>query len=67
MGALDVSNMYGVESPCKEFRLWYCLSKSRRIPRMAIDDIGIQPDYCIDESIPEHKWVDFVTEILNQK
>jgi len=66
-GALDISNMYFVESPCKEFKLWYCLSKSRRIPNMTIDDIGIQPDYFIDKSIPDYKWVDFATEILNQK
>jgi Periplasmic protease len=66
-GALDISNLYSVESPCKELRLSYCLSRSRRIPDMAIDDIGIQPDFFIDKSIPDYKWVDFAVEILNQK
>jgi hypothetical protein len=65
-GALDISNMYSVESPCKEFNLWYCLSRSLRIPDMTIDDIGLQPDYYIDKTIPQYKWVEFVNEVLNQ-
>jgi hypothetical protein len=63
-GALDISNMYSVESPCKEFKLWCCLSKSHRIPDMTIDDKGIQPDYFLDNTIPQYKWVDFVKEVL---
>lgn len=65
-GALDISNMYSIESSCKEFRLNYCLSRSLRIPNFAIDDIGIQPDYYLDKTIPQHKWVEAVNEILNQ-
>ena len=64
-GALDISNMLSIESPCKEFELWYCMSRSMRIPDMTIDDIGIQPDYYLDKTIPEHKWVKFVNEVLN--
>jgi len=64
-GALDISNMYSVDSPCEEFRLWYCLSRSMRIPNMTIDDIGLQPDYYLDKTIPSYKWVEFVNEILN--
>lgn len=66
-GVLDISNMYFVDSPCKEFKLGYSLSKSLRIPDMAIDEKGIQPDYYIDKSIPEYKWIDFVSGILNAK
>jgi len=65
-GALDVSNLYEVESPCKEFELTYCLSRSLRIPGMVIDDIGLQPDFYLDKTIPKDKWVEFVNEILNQ-
>ncbi|MDR1985048.1 MAG: hypothetical protein LBQ28_09550 [Prevotellaceae bacterium] len=65
-GALDISNMYSVESPCKEFKLWYCLTKSHRIPEMTFDNKGIQPDYYIDKTIPQYKWVDFVKEVLNK-
>ena len=65
-GALDMSNMNSVESPCKEFELWYCMSKSIRVPDMTIDDIGLQPDYYLDKTIPQYKWVEFVSDILNQ-
>ncbi|MDR0436782.1 MAG: hypothetical protein LBH22_00615 [Bacteroidales bacterium] len=65
-GALDVSNMYSVNSPCEEFQLWYCLSRSMRIPNMVIDDIGLQPDFYLDKTIPQYKWVEFVNGILNQ-
>jgi len=65
-GSLDISNMNFVKSPCEEFELGYCLSKSFRIPDMAIDEVGIQPDYYINKTIPKYKWIDFVTEILNE-
>lgn len=65
-GVLDISNMNFVPSPCNEFQLGYCLSKSLRIPDMAIDDKGIQPDYYIDNSISKFKWIEFVQTILNQ-
>ena len=64
MGMLDISNMYFVKSPCKKFELGYSLSRSMRIPEMPIDNIGFQPDYYLDKSIPKHEWVDFVTKTL---
>ncbi len=66
-GVLDISNMYFVKSPCDEFELGYCLSKSFRIPEMTVDGKGIQPDYFLDSEIEEHNWLDFVTKTLNQK
>ena len=65
-GALDFSNLYSIKSPCKEFRLWYSLSRSLHIHDFAIDDIGVQPDYYLDKTIPQNKWVEFVNEMLNQ-
>ena len=59
-GVLDISNMMFVPSPCEEFELAYSLSRSMRIPEMAIDDKGIQPDYYIAKDVPAYKWVDFV-------
>ena len=59
-GALDISNMIFIESPCKEFELGYCMSRSLRIP-----DIGLQPDYFLDKTIPQYKWIEFVNDILN--
>lgn len=63
-GVLDISNMYFVESPCKEYRLGYALSKSYRIPNMAIDNKGIQPDYYIDQTIQNPEWVEYARKIL---
>ncbi|NLA24020.1 MAG: peptidase S41 [Bacteroidales bacterium] len=64
-GMLDISNMYYVESPCKEFELGYSLSRSMRIPGFAIDEKGLQPDYYLDKSISQYEWTDYVNKILN--
>lgn len=64
-GMLDISNVNIINSPCNDFELYYGLSKSFRIPDFAIDDIGLQPDYFIDSTIPEYDWVDQVNKILN--
>lgn len=66
MGVLDISNMYFVDSPDKRFHLGYCLSKSLRIPDMKIDNIGLQPDFYIDRSIPDERWLDFVKTTIEQ-
>ncbi|MCS4302545.1 S41 family peptidase [Chryseobacterium sp. BIGb0232] len=66
-GVLDISNMYYVTSPCNDIKFGYSLSKSFRIPDMAIDGKGIQPDYFIDTTIPEHQWIEYVNEVLNAK
>ncbi|MEL6305907.1 MAG: peptidase S41, partial [Bacteroidota bacterium] len=62
---LDISNMYFAKSPCGDFELGYSLSKSLRIPEMAIDGKGIQPDYYMDPNIPSHNWIGFVQDYLN--
>ncbi|MCD6067714.1 MAG: peptidase [Bacteroidetes bacterium] len=66
-GSLDISNMNFVKSPCGEFDLGYCLSKSFRIPDMTIDGKGIQPDFYLGDEIRDYEWIDYVTKILNQK
>lgn len=66
-GILDISNMYYVTSPSKEFTLGYSLSKSYRIPAMTIDGKGIQPDYYFDKTIKPYEWIDKTIEILNYK
>jgi len=66
-GELDFSNMYFIPNPCHEFELGYCLTRSMRIPGMAIDGKGIQPDYYLDRSIPRYKWITFVNDVLNGK
>ncbi len=57
-GALDMSNLNVVKSPCNSIVLVYATSRSFRIPEMPIDDIGIQPDYYLDKGVPMFKWVE---------
>ena len=66
-GALDFSNIYSVNSPCNEFQLYYALSKVIGFENFPIDDIGIQPDFYLDSEIPEYKWVEYVSKILNNE
>ncbi|WP_282079900.1 S41 family peptidase [Aquimarina algiphila] len=67
VGVLDISNMHLVDFPCKDLKLGYSISKSMRIPEMTIDDKGIQPDYYIHKSIPDHKWIQYTQQILEAK
>ncbi|PWW29349.1 hypothetical protein DEU40_103307 [Chryseobacterium sp. AG844] len=34
---------------------------------MPFDGIGIQPDYFIDQTIPDYQWIDYVNNVLNEK
>ena len=52
------------DSPSGAFTLHYSLTKSLRIPHMAIDGVGIQPDYYIDEEIPIYEWTSYTQKIL---
>lgn len=61
-GALDISEVNEVESPDQNFLLYYCLTKSLRLPDLPIDDYGIQPDYFIPKEIPNYKWIEFVNK-----
>jgi hypothetical protein len=63
-GSIDISNMHFVKSPCGEYELGYCLSKSKRLPHYVLDERGIQPDYFISEDVPGYHWVSFVKSIL---
>ncbi|MRT93633.1 S41 family peptidase [Ancylomarina sp. 16SWW S1-10-2] len=66
-GGLDFSNMYlTFYSANKDFVLVYALTRSLRVPDMVVDNIGIQPDFYIDNEIPESKWIDYVNDILNE-
>ncbi|MES2268793.1 MAG: S41 family peptidase [Bacteroidota bacterium] len=66
MGELDISNMYSINSPDGRYTLWYCMSKSLRIPENTIDNKGISPDYYLDKSIPKSGWLTYVAEVLHQ-
>jgi hypothetical protein len=65
-GVLDISNMNFVDSPDGLFFLGFSMSKSYRIPHLAIDDVGVQPDHFLDEGIPEEEWIEYVREVLER-
>ncbi|MDR2682293.1 MAG: hypothetical protein LBB64_00305 [Dysgonamonadaceae bacterium] len=65
MGALDVSNVMSAKSPGNDFELYYTSSKSFRLPGFSVDDTGIQPDFLIDNEIPDYQWLDYVKKILD--
>ncbi|TWI94575.1 peptidase S41-like protein [Mucilaginibacter frigoritolerans] len=64
MGELDISNMYYITSPDGKYTLWYCTSKSLRIPENSIDNKGISPDFYLDKSIPKNQWLPYVAGIM---
>lgn len=61
-GALDVSNVANAVSPDKCFVLAYCTSRTLRPKSNRIDDIGIMPDFEINDSIPKYQWISFVLD-----
>lgn len=63
-GVLDISNMYQTTSPSGHFTLHYGLSKSLRIPDMAIDGKGIQPDFYFNDTVENHQWISRTQRIL---
>jgi C-terminal processing protease CtpA/Prc len=66
-GVLDISNMHQTTSPSGAFTLHYSLTKSLRIPHMAIDGVGIQPDYYIDDKIPLYEWISHTQSALEAR
>jgi hypothetical protein len=66
-GALDFANMNTVESPCGNFKLYYAMSKDVDMEKYPIENIGVQPDFYLDDKIPEYQWIDYVQVILNNK
>ncbi|BCO17951.1 hypothetical protein KUC3_08080 [Alteromonas sp. KC3] len=63
-GVLDISNMHQTTSPSGVFTLHYSLTKSLRIPHMAIDGVGIQPDFYIDDKTPLYEWISHTQSVL---
>ena len=67
MGVLDISNMKTVDSPCHDYSLAYSWTRSLRLPHYPIDDIGIQPDFFLDESIPTYQWIGYVAKKMAEE
>lgn len=65
-GAIDISNLNIQTSPTGLFELKYGQSRSLRHPLMHLDDNGIQPDYFMDSTLPEYKWIDYAVTLLSK-
>jgi hypothetical protein len=62
-GVLDYSNMRTIDFPRMSYMLGYATSRSRRIPKDAIDNTGITPRITIDFNKP---WIDEVKSSLRK-
>jgi len=67
MGAIDtaLSGFGDPVSPCGEIILHYNDLRYTLVSERTFDDIGVQPDIFIDSSVPDYRWVEHVTEIMN--
>ena len=65
-GAIDISNLNVTFSSDNKYYLVYAMSKSKRIPDFTIDDLGLQPDFFIDDEIPETEWISFTKDMLEK-
>ncbi len=59
-GAIDISNVHGVDFPNGIFRLGYAISRSLRTHERVIDGIGIEPDVTIPDSVSKYRWAHYV-------
>lgn len=63
-GVLDYANMHFLDFPCYDWRLGYATSKSMRLPKTPVDNIGIAPDVRINTE--EKDWMQFAKDHLKQ-
>ena len=63
-GILDISNVHVVEFPNGLFQLTYSMTARIGLPVFSIDGVGIQPDYFLDDTIPEEDWIYFVKSTI---
>jgi hypothetical protein len=63
-GILDYANMHFLDLPCGGWKLGYATSRSKRLPRTPVDNIGIAPDVQINDA--EKDWVRYASAYLQQ-
>ena len=52
-GSLDYSNLRPTDFPSGKRQIWRATSRSRRLPELPIDGIGVQPDQLLKR--PENR------------
>ncbi len=61
-GALDVANISTLNSPDNKLMLVYATSRYVTFDKLKIDDVGILPDFYIDEAVKEEEWLNFILQ-----
>lgn len=64
MGVLDYGSIREFKFGCDNFRLYLPTYRSARLPQYPIDNIGIQPDVYLDETV--HDWLNFAIQYINE-
>lgn len=63
-GILDYANMHFLDFPCYNWRLGYATSRSMRLPKTPVDNIGISPDIHLTED--NHDWVSYAASYISK-
>jgi len=63
-GALDYASAYYFKFGCDNYNLLLPAWRARRLPDYPIDNIGVQPDIYLDESVKD--WVQFAVDYLEK-
>ena len=61
-GALDYASAYYFKFGCDNYNLLLPAWRARRLPDYPIDNIGVQPDIYLDESVKD--WIQFAVDYL---
>ena len=64
MGALDYGSIREFRFGCDNYELYLPTYRSTRLPGYPIDNIGIQPDVYLDESVKD--WIAFAVQYINE-
>lgn len=63
-GAFDCSNVNPIDFRSGKYILFLAMTFNKSCPEYRIDDIGMQPDYYLDDDIPYDQWVAHVQNVL---
>jgi len=64
MGVLDYGSIREFKLECDNYTLYLPTYRSARLPDYPIDNIGIQPDVYLDETVND--WLDFAIKYINE-
>lgn len=64
MGVLDYGSIREFTLGCDNYLLYLPTYRSTRLPHYPVDNIGIQPDVYLDETVVD--WLDFAIQYINE-